>query len=328
MKRYLITGGAGFIGAAIAKRLLAEGNFVRILDNEFRGSHERFEKSSGHIEFIKADIRDKEKVEIACENTDVVVHLAFINGTKYFYDHPDLVLDVGVKGMINILDGLIRHKVPELFLASSSEVYQTPPIIPTPETVPYNIPDPMNPRFSYAGGKLISELLAIHNAEKFKRVVIFRPHNVYGPEMGYEHVIPEFITKMNQLKNDQTDFPIKGTGQETRSFIYIDDFVSGVLLLLQKGEHKEIYNIGTTDEITISELASTIAVLMKKQIIIQKSQVPLGSTTRRCPDITKLKKLGFSPTTQLEEGLQKTILWYSMNPQNDESYKDKTSSSD
>ncbi len=313
MKRYLITGGAGFIGSAIAKRLLEENHFVRILDNESRGSRKRFSKHSQNLEFVIADIRDFKSVLRACDGIDSIIHLAYINGTRFFYEKPDLVLSVGVKGMIHTLDAAAEKGVSELFLASSSEVYQTPPIIPTPESVPYFIPDPLNPRYSYAGGKIISELLSLYIGRTFlKRVVIFRPHNVYGPDMGTEHVIPELIIKVLQAKRQRgiTRIPIQGTGEETRAFIYIDDFVDALTVLFEKGESQQIYNIGTNQEISVNNLLVILSNIMDKSIQPIPSLSPRGSVKRRCPDIRKITTLGFSPRISLEEGLSKTFVWY------------------
>ena len=120
-----------------------------------------------------------------------------------------------------------------MYLASSSEVYQTPLKIPTKEDEPLKIPDIYNPRYSYGGGKILTELMGINYGKKFfKKLVIFRPHNVYGPDMGNEHVIPEFINRYKNLK--KKFFKIQGTGKETRSFIYIDDFLQAFELILKK----------------------------------------------------------------------------------------------
>ena len=197
MKHYLVTGGSGFIGSALVKDLVRQGHTVRVLDSHLRGSPERLKEVLKDIELMSGDIRDQEIVEKACRGVDSVCHLAYVNGTEYFYSKPELVLEIAVKGIVHVLDACRKKNVPELILASSSEVYQRPHVIPTPETIPYLIPDPLNPRFSYAGGKMISELMVIHYGQKyFKRVLIFRPHNVYGPEMGWEHVIPQFIMRM------------------------------------------------------------------------------------------------------------------------------------
>ena len=169
MKRYLVTGGSGFIGSALAKSLVDSGNFVRVFDNNSRGNLRRLDSFINKIDFVQGDIRNLSEVSNACKGIDSICHLAYVNGTKFFYENPDLVLDVGVKGMINIIDAAKENSVKEIVLASSSEVYQTPELIPTPEDASLIVPDPLNPRFSYGGGKLISELLAINNAKYFEK---------------------------------------------------------------------------------------------------------------------------------------------------------------
>jgi nucleoside-diphosphate-sugar epimerase len=317
-KIYLVTGGTGFIGSSLVRRLVKEGYSVRIIDNDSRGASERLKDIAHRVEIFQADIRDADAVQNACKGVDSVIHLAYVNGTEFFYKKPELVLDVGVKGIINVIDGCIRQGVKELILASSSEVYQTPPRIPTDETVPLSIPDPHNPRYSYGGGKVISELMAINYGRKyFDRVVIFRPHNVYGPDMGWEHVIPQFVVRMKQLCRDYNEkhikFPIQGTGKETRAFVFIDDFIDGLMLVLEKGEHLGIYNIGTMEEISVEKVAIETGKYFGKEVIIIPGELAKGGTLRRCPDITKLKNLGYIPKIPLKEGLKITAKWYDEN---------------
>jgi nucleoside-diphosphate-sugar epimerase len=318
-KKYLVTGGSGFIGSALVKKLLDEGNSVRVFDNNSRGNLRRLEAFIDQIEFIEGDIRDLEQVNKACKGVDSVCHLAFINGTKFFYEVPELVLEVGVKGMMNVLDSCISNEIPELIVASSSEVYQSPEEVPTSEEVPLIVPDLLNPRYSYGGAKLISELLAInYGRSKFERVVIFRPHNVFGPDMGWEHVIPEFLLKMYDLvEKGQTgevlDFKIQGSGNETRAFIYIDDFTDGLMKVIDNGDHLNVYHIGTSNEIKLSEVAALIGKLFDFEINVIPGKLAEGGTLRRCPDIAKLEKLGFKPNISLEEGLNLAKNWYIKN---------------
>src|SRR3972149_7941485 len=205
-KFYLVTGGTGFIGSALVRRLVKDGHRVRVLDNNIRGAVSRLDEVKSDIEFVTADIRDMNAVIDAGKGVDSIIHLAFINGTRFFYEKPELVLDVGVRGMLSVLDSCKKNGIGELILASSSEVYQTPPVVPTDETVPLSIPDPLNPRYSYGGGKLICELMAInYGRTNFDRVIIFRPHNVYGPDMGREHVIPEFVIRMKKLCEEYSE---------------------------------------------------------------------------------------------------------------------------
>ena len=313
-KRYLVTGGSGFIGAALVHRLVDEGHNVRVLDNNSRGSARRLQDIAGDIEFLQADIRDAAAVAVAAKGTDSVCHLAFVNGTQFFYSQPELVLDVGVKGIVNIIDACLRNDVRELIVASSSEVYQTPAVVPTDETVPMSIPDPLNPRYSYAAGKIISEIMAInYGRTHFERVVIFRPHNVYGADMGWEHVIPQFVLRMKALCAEQSgpiQFPIQGTGKETRAFVYIEDFSAGLYLLLQRGEHQGIYNIGTQEEISIAALARLIGEYFGREVDVVPGDPARGGTPRRCPDITKLRALGYRPRYALRDGLPIAARWY------------------
>jgi len=309
MKKYLITGGAGFIGRNVTTSLLKKG-MVRVLDNEFRQQKFLFPKNN-NLQFVKGDIRDLKTVLKATTDIDCIIHLAFINGTKYFYEKPDLVLSVGVRGMLNVLDAAKAKGVKELFVASSSEVYQTPPLIPTPEDVPFSIPDLKNPRFSYAGGKIISELLSYYIGKTFlKKMVIFRPHNVYGPNMGEEHVIPELITKILSQTGDKISLAIQGTGKDTRAFMYIDDFVSALSVLLKSGKNGEVYNIGTQEETSIIEIVQLLSSISRKNISLTQSPKPQGSVSRRCPDITRIVSLGFSSKNSLEDGLRETFIWY------------------
>lgn len=305
--KILVTGGTGFIGSALVRMLLQQNHTVRVLDDNSRGALRRLPNAD--IEFLEADIRDATKVARACQGMDAVCHLAYINGTEYFYSKPALVLEVGVKGMLNVLDGCRQAGVAELHLMSSSEVYQTPPVIPTPETVPLMVPDPLEARYSYGGGKIISELLAInYGRQDFSRVTIVRPHNVFGPDMGFQHVIPQFVQRMHA--SQEAVFPIQGSGQETRSFIDIEDFAEGMRIVVEKGEHLQIYHLGNDQETTIIEVAQCVARSLQKEIELQPGELLSGSTLRRCPDIAKVRQLGFSPRVSLAEGIDRYVSWY------------------
>lgn len=316
-KKYLVTGGSGFIGSALVHRLVNDGLGVRILDNNSRGAVQKIVDIQSKIEFIHADIRDSAAVDKAIQGVDAVCHLAFVNGTEFFYSKPDLVLDVGIKGMMNVIDSCIKNNVGELIVASSSEVYQTPKTIPADEGVQLIIPDPHNPRYSYAAGKILSEIMAINFGRKyFQRVLIFRPHNVYGPDMGSEHVIPQLAMRMRKLiqeGHENIKIPIQGTGQETRAFVYIDDFISGLMTVIEHGEHLGIYNIGTMDEVPIKGIVKMIGEYYKKNVDVISGKNPLGSVLRRCPDMRKLNALGYQPQISLKEGLRLTVQWYDQN---------------
>lgn len=316
-KTYLVTGGTGFIGSAIIKKLIDKNVNIICFDSNIRGNINKLGKAKKNIKLVIGDIRDQKKLIKISKKVDCIIHLAFLNGTEYFYSKPELVLDIGVKGMINVIEACKINNIKELILASSSEVYQIPKKIPTSENVILKIPDVFNPRYSYAAGKIISEVLAINNSKLFKKLIIFRPHNVYGPNMGFEHVIPQIILRMKNKKKkfEKINFKIQGNGNETRSFNHIDDFVRGFIKILEKGKHLNIYNIGTQEEIRIKDLVMLIAKNLNYKINIKKSPVSKGSTSRRCPDISKLKKLGYYPKLKIKEGIKEVIKWY-INPIN------------
>jgi nucleoside-diphosphate-sugar epimerase len=315
VSKILVTGGSGFIGSGLVKALVGAGNQVRVLDDHSRGSPRRLKGIEKDIEFIAGDVRDADMVARAAQGMDEVHHLAFVNGTEFFYTMPEFVLDVGVRGMLNVIDACRKHGVGTLLVASSSEVYQSPPQIPTGEDAPLIVPDPLNPRYSYGAGKLISEVMAINFGRKFfERVLVFRPHNVYGPDMGWEHVIPQFALRLYKLAQAQPSgplrFDIQGSGAETRSFCFIDDLVAGVMVMREKGEHLGIYHIGTTEEVTIADLAKRIARVAGREIALVPGPPAKGGTPRRCPDISKLARLGYQPRVPLDQGLKTTLDWY------------------
>lgn len=322
-KNILVTGGTGFIGSALVRGLLDAGAKVRSLDDDSRGSGRRLGTAQLDIERVTGDIRDGATVRAAVRGMDMVCHLAYVNGTEFFYSKPELILEVATKGMMNVLDACVEEGVRELVLASSSEVYQSPPNIPTDETAPLTVPDVLNPRFSYGGGKIISELLAVNYGRKFfERTLICRPHNVYGPDMGREHVIPQFVLRLKEHSaanpHGTIDFPIQGTGGETRAFMYIDDFVRALLCVIEHGEQLGVYHIGTEREVSISELARLVALSCHRDIRIVPGTLMPGSTLRRCPNVQKLRSLGFESEISLEEGVSRTADWYlsHIRPQN------------
>jgi nucleoside-diphosphate-sugar epimerase len=314
-RHVLVTGGSGFIGSALVKSLVRHGDAVRVFDDNSRGALRRLHEVEADVEFVSGDIRDPAAVDAAMRGIDEVHHLAFVNGTATFYSAPELVLDVGVKGIVNVIDGCRHWNVGRLVLASSSEVYQSPPAVPTDERVPLVVPDPLNPRLSYGAGKIISEMMAINYGRKhFERVLIFRPHNVYGPDMGFEHVIPQFAVRLKRMMDTHASgalpFPIQGSGEETRSFCHVDDLVQGVMVMREKGEHLNIYHIGTTEEVSVGDLARRMAAIAGREIALRPSAVLAGSTPRRCPDVSKLAALGYAPRVPLDEGLPPTLKWY------------------
>jgi nucleoside-diphosphate-sugar epimerase len=315
MSRHLITGGAGFVGSALAHRLVAEGHDVTVLDRFSRGKATRLPRDA---RTIKGDIRDPETVLCVVATCDVIWHLAYVQGTQTFYADPKDVIDVALRGIMNVLGACAaKREKPDLFLVSSSEAYQTPPagMFPTDETVPLSVPDVTNPRYSYGGGKIASEIatLAYAQAGLLKRAVIVRPHNIYGPDMGHDHVIPQFAERMAAVPyaTAPQPFAIQGTGKETRSFCYITDCVDGLMTLLERGEDRNVYHLGNPgEEHGIEALAHMVASWWGKTITVVPGKLPQGSPTRRLPSIAKLAEFGYQPQVPLYEGLAATLDWY------------------
>ncbi len=319
-KKVLITGGAGFIGFHLARNLVAQNYSVTIVDNLERGRADGEFKillKNKKIRFIKADITEAKSFKKIGRDYDYIYHLAAINGTGNFYMIPDKVLKVAVIGTLNILDWFVKQKKGKLLFSSSSEAYagglkllkeRFP--IPTPEGVPLVVDNPENVRWSYGAGKILGEV-AIHayeKASKMKNFVIIRYHNIYGPRMGFEHVLPQFIERIVRNENP---FFIKG-GQETRTFCYIDDGIRATQMIMESEEtNGQTINIGRSDdEIRIIDVAKELFKIAGVSPKIKILPAPEGSVQRRCPKVEKLKRLGFRPEVSLREGLRKTYEWY------------------
>lgn len=310
MEKIFVTGGAGFIGSEIVKFFSDKGHEVTVYDDFSRGSQRRL-KNLENVILVNGDIRDFDSLDKALRKnkSETVVHLAYINGTQNFYSRPKDVLDVALIGMQNIMKIIQSVGIKKFYLASSSEVYQNPGIFPTPEEVSLVIPDPNNPRYSYGLGKIVQEFMALHYLSSMEQVIIFRPHNIYGQDMGFGHVIPELFAKIS--KGGQEEITLKGNGKQTRSFCHIDDFIRAFQTLYSINDGSGIYNIGSKDEINILNLATLISNLYggNKKFIFTPE--PMGETTRRLPDLSKIEKLGYSPVVSITEGLDKYFTWYS-----------------
>ncbi len=329
MTRVLVTGGAGFIGSALCNRMADEGHRVTALDDCTRGEQCRLDK---RVQFLKEDIRtpmEPASADVgepggshlwhATKDCDAVWHLAARNGTRHFYEDPASVLDIQLSGTRNVIQRCVERGIRTLVLFSSSEVYQTPPIIPTPEDVPLSIPDIKNPRYSYAIGKIAAEAMAWHSP--IERVVVIRPHN--GPSMGYDHVIPQMTMRAARTPDGGT-FEIRGMA--TRSFIYIDDFTDAMMVIwknieAREGKVREVYHVGTEEQVSTSALAGMISDICGRKITegphagkwhyrFKSMPGPEGGTRARCPDTTKLRGIGWQAKIGLREGLERTVKAY------------------
>jgi len=287
-----------------------------------RGRPERLAGTGCHIAY--GDVRDAGAVRRAMQGCGRVIHAAYIQGTQTFYAEPRAVLDVALNGIMNVLDACEHTGCGDLLLVSSSEVYQSPPLVPTPETIPLSVPDPLNPRYSYGGGKIASELAALawQRTGVLDRLVVARPHNIYGDAAGYKHVIPELAVRMARLISEHptgpVPVPIQGTGAETRAFCHVNDCIDGFMLLLDEVTPGGIYHVGNDEEVTIAHLATLIGEHSGREVKVIPGMLAEGSPPRRCPDITKLRALGYEPKVPLTQGLGPVLDWYRDHPQHAE----------
>jgi UDP-glucose 4-epimerase len=322
MKKILITGGSGFVGLSLAKYLLetekAEVTILDIFKRDNRDHH--FEKLIEHpnCHFHFFDITDASNFSsLQRDYFSEIFHFAAFNGTSNFYKYPVDVLKVGTVGTINLLDWIVGQNIEKIIFTSSSETYAGSLTamgdnfpLPTPESIPLCIDDIENPRWSYGSSKIIGEAAFFaykeyHGIENFS---IIRLHNIYGPRMGGEHVISQFI---GRLLGGESPLKVYG-GDCTRSFCFIDDVLNSINILRENPEtNGGIYNVGNDDEeIMISELAKIVINTSGYGYDLDVRDAPAGSVRRRCPDVSKIKKLGYKKTVPLKEGIQKTFDWY------------------
>jgi len=308
MAKILVTGGTGFVGSNLILELLNKKNEIISFDNNSRNSFSNDLLLDNNVHLIEGDLTNPDDLKKIPNDIDIVYHLAAINGTKYFYDIPEKVLQVNLKATLNLMEWISSTDTKRIFFSSSSEVYGFPTIFPTPESSILSVPDSTNPRFSYSSSKITGEIIIINFARSLGiDYTIARLHNAYGPKMGFEHVIPEFIRKaVNEEK-----FLVNGGGTESRSFCYISDIVKEIELITSGSNGKnEIFNIGNSVETTINQLISELEKIHGKKISPVYTKFDNPGTKRRVPDLSKIKKLGYLPKISLHDGLEKTYQWY------------------
>ncbi|UCB58118.1 MAG: NAD-dependent epimerase/dehydratase family protein [Thermoplasmatales archaeon] len=312
--KVLVTGAAGFLGSFLSDELLEHSYEVIGVDNFFRGKKE-YLPNHKNFTFYKDDLVNEDKKIhdiIKKEKPKMVFHYAAINGTKFFYDIPYQVINNNIRMTQNLLNACKYSSVNKIIYASSSEIYGEPLKVPTDETHPILL-NIHTDRDSYASSKAICDFyVKLFTKEHDIDYIILRIFNTYGPRMDtseYGQVIPEFINKMYKDK----EFTIIGDGTQTRSFCYVDDHTR-IVRKLAENVKNDIVNIGNTDEITIKKLAESIHKIVNKEFKPKLLPPREYDHKRRCPDISKLKKLiSDQPKITLEQGIKKTIDAYNAN---------------
>jgi UDP-glucose 4-epimerase len=300
--RILVTGGAGFIGSNLSKRLVNDGHQVVVLDNLLRGN--KLDKSTfDAIQFINGDVRDFETVNKAAKGCDVIFHFAAVLGVDIVADNPVETMDVEVIGTRNIVNAALSNNVQQVLYASTSGIYGHTSFenLLTEEIL-------VDPKTSYAMAKRYNEIyLASHYEEKKINVISLRFFNVYGHNQDNRMVVPRFF---EQAKNNEP-ITIFGTGKQTRDFTYIDDTVEACVRLMNiNGCH--IVNIANENEWCIEDLGLKIIELTSANSPIQYIDAPKKrydyEVERRVGSSLKLEAMtGYKPATNLEEGLLKII---------------------
>jgi len=306
MKKILVTGGAGFIGSHLCKRLLADGHEVLCVDNFYTGAKDNVLEliENKRFELLRHDITFPLYVEV-----DQIYNLACPASPVHYQNDPVQTTKVNVHGSINML-GLAERTKARILQASTSEVYGDPEVHPQGESY-WGRVNPIGPRSCYDEGKRCDETLFFDYWRQHKLdIKIVRIFNTYGPNMHVNdgRVVSNFI--IQALRGE--DITIYGDGSQTRSFQYVDDLIEGMIKMMEKDDFIGPVNLGNPAEFSIFDLAEKV----KKLIPESKSQIinkplPQDDPKQRKPDIALAKeKLNWEPKVNLEEGLKKTIEYF------------------
>ena len=303
--KILVTGGTGFIGNHLCRKLLEQNNSVICLDNNFTGSIENIKDllNNPNFEFIQHDI-----INPIFLNVEQIYHLACPASPKAYQFDTIKTLKTNFIGTLNLL-GLAKKTNSRILITSTSEVYGDPSINPQVEEYWGNV-NPIGPRSCYDEGKRVSETLMMeyhknHNVD----IRISRLFNTYGPNMSKHdgRVVSNFITQMLENK----DITIYGDGTQTRSFCYIDDTVNGIIKLMNNNDTIGPINIGNPHEVKIKELVDILLTLIDTKSTVKYVALPLNDPKVRQPNISKAKFfLEWKPVVQLELGLKYTIDYF------------------
>jgi len=314
-KKVLITGGGGFLGAHLAKALIAKGCQIDLLDNFSRGVKDGFlEKliNQSGVRLLEAELLSPTGIDELGDDYHWIIHLAAIIGVRHVLERPYAVLTDNVLMTSNVLRLARRQKNLERFLfASTSEVtagtlQYMDLTIPTPEDSLLVLTDLAHPRTSYMLSKIYGEAMC---QQADVPVTIIRPHNLYGPRMGMAHVVPELLKQAGELPPEGT---LKvASVDHRRAFCYVDDGVEMITRLLEQGVDGT-FNIGNQDaEVSIGDLAQIIINTVDRPLTITPLPPTPGSPVKRCPDMSKtIAAANYKPRVGLKEGVRLTYDWY------------------
>ena len=305
-KRIMITGGAGFIGSHLTRRLLAEGHEVLVVDNFYSGTRQNIEELKGEprFELMRFDVTFPLYVEV-----DEIYHLACPASPVFYQRDPVQTTKTCVHGSINML-GLAKRCGAKILLASTSEVYGDPAVHPQDESYWGNV-NPIGIRSCYDEGKRCAETLFFDYYRQHRlRIKVARIFNTYGPRMlsNDGRVVSSFIVQALTGK----PLSVFGDGSQTRSFCYVDDLVSGLIALMNTDDGVTgPINLGNPGEFTMLELATKVLDIVGSGGDVIHQPLPSDDPVRRKPNIDQAQQLlGWNPTVALDEGLARTVAYF------------------
>jgi UDP-glucose 4-epimerase len=311
--RYLITGGAGFIGSHLAEALLGRGDEVTVLDNLSTGAEENLSTVADRLRFVQGSVMDSLLVDELVEANDVVVHLAAAVGVKLIVERPLHSLLTNIRGSENVLDAAHRYRR-KVLLASTSEIYGKNMKGPFSEEDDRVLGSPRVSRWAYSTSKAVDEILAYaYHHERGLPTVVIRLFNTVGPRQtaAYGMVLPRFV---EQALNDKA-LTVHGDGQQTRCFCHVADVIRALLLLLDDPKAEgDVFNVGSTEEVTILEVAERVISATGSGSTVelvpydQAYESGFEDMRRRLPDISKIKSLtGWEPHRTLDDIIGEVI---------------------
>lgn len=313
-KSVVITGGVGFIGSAVTRKLVRAGARVSVIDNLSKDyAHSNLKEAIGNVEFHRINLARMGTAETTLSQADICFNFAAkIGGIIYFHKHPATSIRDNALINLNLWDAARKTK-PKMICLSSSMVFENASSFPTPESALGSSPPPST---GYGFSKLLSEYIARTYFEEFGiPFVICRPFNAYGPGEiagdydGYAHVVPDLIRKVTR-----GDDPVEliGDGEQTRCFTYVEDVADAIIFVAQHTRNDD-FNIGTGVETSVIQLVQKIWTLAGRKGLarVKINPSPKHDVRRRVPDVSKLLTMGWKPKTELEEGLKATMSWVS-----------------
>jgi UDP-glucose 4-epimerase len=306
--RFLVTGGAGFIGSTIVDQLLDAGAAeVRVLDNLVRGSWNNLTAAMdrGGVTVIEGDIRDAATVDRACRGVDYIFHQAALRITRCA-EEPREAVEVLIDGTLNVLESAVHHRVKKVVAASSASVYGEPSYLPMDEAHPFNN------RTMYGAGKIATEqMLRAYYTTAGLPYVAFRYFNAYGPRMDTVGVYTEVMIRwLDAIESKQPPL-IFGTGEQSMDFVYVGDIARANLLAVQSDVTDEVFNVGTGVRTSLNELCSMLLRLTNSSLRPEyREGRKVGNVQARRAAVEKAYKLlGFQAEVSLDQGLAELIRW-------------------